>query len=434
MNIYLVVAFIAIVFLFHRCGGGIETECIRPHRGEIRESFMEPAKTRLANTYPITMPIHGRIGRIELEPGDEVKAGQELVVFDRLPFEQEWEEAKAAVAELEAQIDVQDYNQLEETVRVETEALVDSTSETVKASKAQAEAEQVRSDHAAKEFKRIQALAMDKSVSLSQLDKAQMEAETALIELRKQEFSYASMNAILTAIKLGPRFVEEYLNRKQLQRHVLVHQLVQAKARLVKAEHDLNLASIRSPIDGVVLERRLQGDSLVNAGEQLLLLGNRNELEAIADVLTQDAMRLTPGSEVAMEPAVGFKPLAGKVKRIEPAGFTKLSSLGVEQQRVNVIVELTERPDNLGVGYQLQARFLTGAKNDALIVPRSCVMQSLDQSYYVWKVNDGSLQRQTVTIGLRSDLELEIANGLAEEDAVVLHPDVKMQAGMKIRR
>ncbi|GAH76958.1 unnamed protein product, partial [marine sediment metagenome] len=174
--------------------------------------------------------------------------------------------------------------------------------------------------------------------------------------------------------------VEEYLDLEQLQRETVVHQLAQARSRLVRAEHELGLASIRSPLDGVVLKRYEQGDRSLAAGQGLLLLGSLDELEVVVDVLTQDALRLQVGGEVLLESALGRTEIAGEVKRIEPAGFTKLSSLGVEQQRVNVIVDFQGKPGNLGVGYRLQARFITGAKEDALTVPRFSVLQALDRS------------------------------------------------------
>ena len=237
----------------------------------------------------------------------------------------------------------------------------------------------------------------------------------------------SALRIIATAIDLGPEYVEQWLRRKRLQRQVIMEQLDQARARLARARHDLALAGIRSPIAGVVLERYQQGADTLAAGEPLLLLGNLDELEVVVDVLTQDALRLTPGAAVRLEPAAQREPIAGKVERIEPAGFTKLSSLGVEQQRVNVIVALQGRPVNLGVGYRLQARFYTDTADNALIVPRFSVLQAPDQSYYVFKVEDGRLLRQSVELGLRNDLQIEIRSGLSENDIIVATPDTTLE-------
>jgi HlyD family secretion protein len=164
-----------------------------------------------------------------------------------------------------------------------------------------------------------------------------------------------------------------------------------------------------------------------------LLLGDLKRLEAVADVLSQDALKLKPGDPVKLAPAVGKKPLKAQVKRIEPAGFTKLSSLGVEQQRVNVIVKFLEKSADLGTGYRVQAKFFTGQKSDALLVSRFSVMQSPDGAYYVFKVEDGSLKKQIIKIGLKSDLELEVTDGLTAEDLIVARPDTTMIEGTDIK-
>ena len=410
-----------------------EVETLSPKVGRIVESFTEPAKTRLAKTWRITMPVAGRIARIGLEPGDPVAKDKELVAFDTLPLEKNVEEAEAFVKELEAELKVKDNNQLEMLAKKEAQATVRASDEALKASDAEVKAEKARSDRAAIELARKHKLHKSGTLSDSALDDAELAAETALIELRKQEFYLAALRAIMIAVNLGPRAVEEYLGRKGQERGAIVQKLIQAKARLARARHDLKLASVRSPIDGVVLQRHEQGDGALPEGTDLLLLGNLDELEVEADVLTQDALRLAERSVVWLQPAAGHQEIGGKVKRIEPAGFTKLSSLGVEQQRVKVIVSLDERPKGLKVGYRLQARFITGTKDDALIVPRFSVLQAPDRSFYVYKVAEGRLAKQAVSIGLRSDLELEVVEGLTKDDAIVARPDTTLKDGQKVK-
>jgi len=414
-------------------GGKLEVELVKPRRGEIRESFVEPARTRLAREYPVSMPVSGRVARVELEPGDRVKAGQPLVKVDAVPFAEAVAEARASVDELKARIALNRYHELEDTVAKETRSTIMAAEQAVKAAHAQVEAEQARTDRAGKELERAKELKGKNAITDTEFDDRALTAETSLIELRKQEFYRAATNAIFTAVKLGPEYIEKWLGRKDHNRDILTHQLKQAEARLTRAEHDLKLASVLSPIDGVVLQRYELGDRTLQAGARLLLLGKpETDLEVIADVLTQDAMRLSIGSEVRMEPAAGLAVIMGKVKRIEPAGFTKLSSLGVEQQRVNAIVEITGDHQKLGVGYRLQARFLTGAKPDALIVPRFSVLQAPDRTFYVLKVDGGKLKKQPLKIGLRSDLEMEVINGLSPNDSIVAKPDTTMKEGMRV--
>jgi len=416
------------------CGGaGTKVEVTAPSRGEIQESFAEPARTRLAKKYPITMPVSGRIARIDLEPGDEVKVGAALVEFDRLPLERGAAEARAAVAELEARIAVQDDERVEEISLTTAKSTAEAAAEALKVAIAQIAASNARLERAMKELARMEKLAKTQTVSQSALDDARLNVETLQSELKQYESLRDQAKANLAAVGLGPTSIERQLERKRLGREVLEHQLEQTRARLARAEHDLQLADIRAPIDGLVLEKYQEGDSALLAGQPLLLLGNMAELEVIADVLTQDALSLGPGSPVILEPAAGRERIPGKVDRIEPAGFTKLSSLGVEQQRVNVIVSFAGSHEDLGVGYRLQARFITGSKSDALIVPRFSVMQAPDRSFYVFKVVRGKLVHQPVTIGLRGDLEMEVTDGLSETDVIVAVPDTKMKEKMKVK-
>ncbi len=428
------------VVMLAGCGGPVEVEGIKARKGEIREWFTEPARTRLAKTYPIAAPVAGRIERIELEPGDPVKKGQALARYDLVPFQEAVAEAQSAVRELEAQIVVKDDNRLEETVLIETRATVDAARESLNASQKQIEAERAHAEHALRNLARVKKLADEKTVPESERDDAQLRADTTQIDLKRQEFYYAALKALTVAVNLGPGFVQKYMLRKELERETLVHQVAQARARLVRAQRDLTLAgSVRSPIDGVVLERNEQGDRTLAAGEVLLVVGSLDELEVVADVLTQDALRIGVGSRVALEAALGAEAIPGKVQRVEPQGFTKLSSLGVEQQRVNVIVSLEGRAvslekkrEGLGVGYRMQARFYTGSKADALIVPRFSVLQAPDRSFYVFRIVNGQLKRQPVAVGLRSDLELEITSGLTPDEKIVAEPDTTMKDGMGV--
>jgi len=415
------------------CAQAAEVELAAPRRGEIQESFTEPARTRLAKTYPVTMPVDGRIARIDLEPGDTVTKGATLVEIDLVPFQQAVAEAEAAVKELEAEIAVKRDNRLEEIAAEDANAAVQAAKEALSASDEEVAAQKARQERAAKDLTRKQELFDRKVIAEDQLDDAKLDAETSLIELRKQEFYRAALKAMVVAVNLYPRAVKQWIAKKGLEGSVLDHKLAQTKARLALARHRLQLARIVSPIDGIVLERHEQGDRPLLAGQPLLLLGNLGDLEVEADVLTQDALRLAKGSPVTLEPASGIAAIAGKVTRIEPAGFTKLSSLGVEQQRVKVIVELVGDHGALKVGYRVQARFLTGSKADALVVPRFSVLQAPDRSFYVFKAADGKLVRQNVTIGLRSDLELEVTEGLAATDRIVARPDATMKDGMKVK-
>lgn len=404
-------------------------EVVRPRRTAIRESFREPSRTRLQDTWSISMQIAGRIGRIDLEPGDRVKKGEELVEFDRLPLEQAARQAEANISQLHARLAVQDDHRLEEAQLLEADAMAESARESVNAAEARIEESQVRVERADKELARTAPLADAGTVSPSVLDDARADADTARFILSGNRSNLASQRARLSALTFETLSIRESIARKKLEREEILAQIARAESELESAEHDLTLARVVSPIHGVVLERYERGERPLERGARLLLLGNPAEIELLADVLTEDALRLKIGGAVEMESLASGLKLLGAVKRIEPQGFTKLSSLGVEQQRVNVIVAIEEPPAEVGVGYRLHARFFTGAEDKALVVPRFSVLQSPDRTFYVFVVEEGVLRRRTVRLGLRSDLTLEILDGIDETSLVVAAPDPTMEEG-----
>lgn len=413
--------------------GGSKIDVIRPERREIRESFREPAKTRLENTWTIAAQVAGRIGRIQLEPGDAVKAGQTLAEYDLLPLESAVEEADARVRRLKAQLTLIEDSSVEQADLAAAEARARSSEDRIKAAEAQIQAAKARVTRTEKDLVRARDLVAAGALDPQTLDAQEMAATEAREALKQAEAELAATLGTASADRSGAQVVEKGIGRKSIERRQIVASLAEAEAQLEKARHDLELAKITSPIDGVVLERYERGEKPVAQGTPLLLLGDPAQIEVVADVLTEDALKLKTGDEVALEALSGERLLGGSVKRIEPQGFTKLSSLGVEQQRVNVIVTLERPSPELGVGFRLHARFFTGTRSGALVVPRYTVLQAPDQSYYVLAVQNGRLRRIPVRPGLKSDLTIEIVEGLDENTEVVASPDSTLEEGTAVK-
>lgn len=424
--------------LFAGCGG-YEVDLVTPQKATIEESFTEPAITRLANTYLVTMPLSGRIGRLGLEPGDNVEKGALLVEFDTVPLRQAVAEANALLAELEAGARPEEIAQVAAAVEG-AQAFVDqlergSRKQEIESASMAVEQAQAEVQRTEKEYNRALEL-RQKGVlpdrEFQAIEAAYKVANAALGDVR----------ARLSLLTEGPRIEEKERAitalREARARLELVkqgpreEQIARAKARLATAQHNLQLADIRSPITGTVLEKYEDGDRTLAAGQPLLLLGSLAEMEVAAEVLTQDALRLSPGGPVALESGAGDKSFTGTVTKIEPAGFTKLSSLGVEQQRVRVIVGVSEGLPVIGVGYRVNARFITGSKENALVVPRFSILQAPDGTFYVFGIEKDRLRKIPVKLGLRSDLQIEILEGLTGEDAIVRTPEVTMRDGQRV--
>jgi HlyD family secretion protein len=190
-----------------------------------------------------------------------------------------------------------------------------------------------------------------------------------------------------------------------------------------------------SPVSGTVLKLRRQSAGIVNSGEPLLDIGDPRKLEVKVEVLSADAVKLHPGTPVLFERWGGEKPLEGRVRVVEPAGFTKISSLGVEEQRVNVLVDITspfEMWKRLGDGYRLDATFIVWESANVLQVPASALFRKGD-GWALFAVENGRAKTTQVDVGRRNGIAAEIVNGIGEGDPVITHPDDRLKEGVRLR-
>ncbi len=196
-----------------------------------------------------------------------------------------------------------------------------------------------------------------------------------------------------------------------------------------------------SPVDGIVLERAVSNERQVASGTVLLRIGRWDDLEIEADVLSQDVVRVKAGQNVEVHgAAIGEQPAKAVVTRIFPAGFTKVSSLGVEQQRVKVIMKFApddltrlREHNDLGVDYRVRVRIYTAEASNALVIPRSALFRGAKNDWRVFTVRRGRAHLQAVKIGLANDEQVEITAGLEEDDRVILAPETNLTEGQRVQ-
>ena len=417
------------VFLLAGCAPPPEMRVVSPHRGEIVESFAEKAETRLSQEYPVQVPVSGHIGRVTLKPGDVVRRGQVLAQFDRFDQRSALLQARAHVHEAEQDLALLDDVGVERQAAAEASAQLGALRQRQGALQAQLREAEARWQQARIDVKRWQGMVQKDLMPQRDFDQVQLSERTALEQVRRlrQELLAQAQDQAAAGSRLARLREEE--SRRLAQAPVLQQRVLQAQQEEARAEHALGRAEIRSPIDGVVLKRYEEGPRDLTAWSPLLLLGNLRDLEVVCQVLTADAVRVSKGTAVSLE--ASGKVWKGRVRRVEPAGFTKLSSLGIEQQRVNVVIGLTGA--GLGVGYQLQARFLVRSRSGALLIDRFSALQAADGSKLVWKVVGDRLHSQPIEVGLVSETQLEVVKGLSESDHIVAVPDATLVEGMKVQ-
>ncbi|HEX9108646.1 MAG TPA: HlyD family efflux transporter periplasmic adaptor subunit, partial [Longimicrobiales bacterium] len=190
-----------------------------------------------------------------------------------------------------------------------------------------------------------------------------------------------------------------------------------------------------APAAGRVLAVRRRSEGQVNPGDTLVVVGSTNALEIRADVLSEDAVRIRPGTRVVVDQWGGDAPLEAVVRRVEPQGFTQVSSLGVEEQRVPVVAQLTSPAaawsGRLGSGYRVLARFVVWSSPSALQLPTSALFRT-GSGWAVFVVQDGRARRREVTIGHQTGLSTEILSGVREGEQVIVHPGNEIEDGVRV--
>lgn len=356
-------------------------------RGPLSVTVDDEGETRVRHRYVVSAPLSGRVLRLELEPGDPVVRGQTVVARLR--------------ADAPALID--------ERTRAEAEAAV----ATARAALGRAEAD-LRRATAAVELARSD-LRRQRELSASQLttsqavEAAESTARVAGEGVRSAEFAVAAARS----------------------------QFDQAGARLMAPtlEAGRRVLTLTAPADGVVLKRVRESESAVLAGEPLIEIGNpATDLEIVSDLLSTDAVRVKPGARVRVEQWGGDRTLAATVRRVEPSGFTKISALGVEEQRVNVVMDFNDPAGAwaaLGDGYRVEVRIVIWEAADVVKVPTSALVREGD-TWVVFVVDGDRIRKTAVVVGQRNSEEAEIRSGLDAGRPVVVHPSDRVSDGVLV--
>lgn len=428
-------------FAYASMNGGEKVDSARVERKRIREYIDEEAKTRLAETYRMTMPFNARIEAIPLVEGTPVEKGQIVARVIPKDLDLQVQAATAAVERLKASIKENDDVSVESTSLEQALSFVTSMNRTVEAATERVKSGLARLGYSEKNLTRIRRLAETNAASQDDLDRANVQQVEATVDYRQDVLVQRAMEAAQAATALMPTAIRQYIGRKSLSRDVLEKQLAEAQIRLEEAERDRERGTMRSPVDGVVLERAVSNEGQQPAGTLLLQIGRWEDLEIEAEVLSQEVVRVKPDSNVEVTgPAIGEPSAQALVTRVYPAGFTKVSSLGVEQQRVKVVMKLKEedlarlrKVRDLGVDYRVRVRIITDEKPDALTVPRSAIFRGAKGEWKVFAVRDGVAKETVVELGLTNDEFVEIAKGLTANDVVVVAPESNLRDGTRVQ-
>lgn len=369
----------------------ISVDLVTATRGLLRVTLDEEGETRARDRFLVSAPLAGRVLRINLEPGDAVEANR-TVLATLLPSDPTLLDARS---------------------RAEAEARVKAAEAALEGARVEQTRAGTEQQFSEEELKRYLELDANELVAKDQLKSVELRARTSSEALRSAEFSARAAAFGLEVARAS---------------------LLQATANTGSVDADTPAILLRSPIDGVVLQRLRESEAIVPAGEPLLEVADQTRLEIVSDFLSTDAVRITPGNTVLIEQWGGTYPLTGRVRRVEPYGFTKFSALGVQEQRVNVIIDFQDVRvawAALGDGYRVEVRVVIWESEDVLKVPTSSLFRT-GESWAVFTVNQRQAQLRQVTVGQRNSLNAEIIDGVQAGDRVIAYPSDRIADGVSI--
>lgn len=356
-------------------------------RGPLTIMVEEEGKTRVKDRFVISAPVSGYMRRIALEAGDFVKRGQTVAELEPL---------RSAV--------------LDPRSRAAAEAEVSSAEAALKASEENAHARAADSEYAKENRKRMKNLYAMGYVSKDTMEQAESEARRAEANLLSAE---ASVKAARSSVEKA------------------------RSALLYAAEGPSSGKTVHvcSPVEGRVLKLQRESEGVVSSGDPLIDVGDPKNLEVKVEVLSSDAVKLKPGTPVFFERWGGDSALRGEVTVIEPGGFTKVSSLGVEEQRTLVIADITSLPEEwqrLGDNYRVDANFIIWQGKDVLQIPAGALFRK-DGDWVVFVYKNKKAELRRIQIGHRNGFTAEVVSGLLQGEMVITHPDESIKDGSRVR-
>ncbi|MBL8977934.1 MAG: HlyD family efflux transporter periplasmic adaptor subunit [Gemmatimonadetes bacterium] len=350
-------------------------------RGPLRQSLHAEGKTRVRDRYVVAAPVTGRLDRTHVRVGDSVVAGAVLASLAPTPLDlRSRRQAEAQVAALE---------------------------DACRSATAQVRAAAAALEQARRERLRADSLAAGGHIAAAGREAAQLQETTRARELEGAE----------------------------ARAETAEHDLERARAALAAAGVEQGggpRTVLRAPVAGRVLLLLEESDRVILAGTPVLELGDVSRLEIVSDLLTTEAVLVRPGDTVLVEGWGGDSALLARVRRVEPSGFTKVSALGVEEQRVNMVADLDRVPPELGDRFRVEVRIVLWGAADVLTIPESALVRD-GEGWVVYQVVDGRLRRQPVTVGHVGGFAVEIRSGLEPGDVVVRHPGAGVVEGVRVR-
>lgn len=381
-RLWLIVVLMAVLVVWRLRPKAVDVETVAVAAGPLRETIDEDGETRVRDRYVVAAPIGGRLSRVQLRAGDSVRSGELVAWLEPAP--------------------------LDTRVQRQASAQVDAAEDARHAADAAVLAAEAALDQAVRGRMRAESLAVQGHLSSAQREEAELLETT-----RSREVEAARARA-----------------------ETAEHEVERARAALLAGSGTSSPRQGRTPISAPVAGRVLrileENERVVAAGTPLMELGDPSRLEVVADLLSTDAVKVRPGDTVLVEQWGGGQTLRARVRTVEPSGFTKISALGVEEQRVNVVADLVDSPGPLGDRYRVEVRVVLWGASEALKVPLSALVRE-GEDWMAFVVSGGQARARHITLGHRGAFEVEVVSGLQPGEQIIRYPSDLIRDGLRVR-
>ena len=379
---------IALAFSFMPRAVMVDLVDVQP--GRLVVTLDEEGETRVHDVYTLSAPVSGRVQRINWLVGDPVTANETVL----------------------AQIEPGDPSFLDPRSEAQARAAIQAAEAARDLAAAAVKDAQAQYEFARAEYARMQELVKEGSVSKRDLDSAErdfkarhagLDTARAALQVRSYELEVARAQLVSPLETQGPKEVCDCI-------------------------------PITAPVSGRILQITDRSERVVREGDVLMKIGDPKDLEIVVDYLSMDAVKIEAGQRVIIDNWGGAQPLEGRVRLVEPFGFLKISALGIEEQRVNVIVDFVREDgwERLGHGYQVETRVVLWDSEDVLAVPLTALFRDGEQ-WALFVEGDGRAVLRHVEVGQKNGVLAEIREGVAAGETVVLHPSDRVSDGTRIR-
>jgi HlyD family secretion protein len=406
-------------------------DLVTVEREDLQVTVDEEGRTRVQDRFVVAAPVDGRLARVELSAGDEVEEGEIVARLDPLPFTSQVQQAQARIDSLQAEIagvDTQrpkDFALEQARDRIQ---LAQTEQRQAQADLARAEAELAQ---ARRDSQRAEDLASRGAIPQQDLESARLTETSREQGVKAAEERLQGAIAAVNAAQQDLSILQAEQQDPDYLVDVYQAEIDQVEAELARLADEAQRTNITAPVSGRVLRVPQESARFVTAGTPLIELGNPDLLELEIDVLSSDAVKIQPGDTILVDQWGGEGTLMAEVRYIEPSAFTKVSALGVEEQRVNIIADFVDAGVLLGDGFRVDTQIVIDEAEDALTVPISALFPC-DPGTCVFTVEAGRAQITSVTPGPRNTFKAVVENGLEAGDTVIAFPE-SIESGRRIK-